>query len=214
MPGHFITFRFPEFMWQNMYNTNTFCVIAFFFVCSSTENTKVFSWKMVLEYKIKFCCCISNLQGCKIFAFIFGSLHFILYSFFGYILVKYGLIGLIGMIIITLFLIVDILLYFGSVKYKKWMLVIWLIFSTIRTLVFVFMIQLHVLFSVFVGISIWSWLTVYGGIKEIPLNKIHDKYKPEVKVIQNEYLSMCHHQDSRQIQPSNSITPDQNGDWT
>ena len=173
---------------------------------------------MVLEYKLKFCCCISNLQACKVIAVLFGSLHFIMYSFFGYILVEYGPIGLIGMITITLYLIADILLYFGSVKNKKWMLVPWLILATIRTLVFLFMVQLHVFIGVFAVLSIWSWLTVYGGIKEIPLNKIHDKYKLDeelssVKVIQNEYLSMCH-QDSRQIQPSTiiSIIPDQNGD--
>ena len=173
---------------------------------------------MVLEYKLKFCCCISNLQACKVIALLFGSLHFIMYSFFGYILVEYGPIGLIGMIITTLYLIADILLYFGSVKNKKWMLVPWLILATIRTLVFLFMVQLHVFIGVFAGLSIWSCLTLYGGIKEIPLNKIHDKYKLDeelssVKVIQNEYLSMCH-QDSRQIQPSTiiSIIPDQNGD--
>ena len=144
---------------------------------------------MVLEYKRKFCCCISNLQASKIIALIFASLHSIMYFFCMYLFItSFGsrtyasvtlTLGLIGMIIISIFNFADILLYIGCKRNKKWMLFTWLVLATIRTLIFLFTIQIHGFMAIITFLSLWSWITVYGAIKEIPLNKIHEKYKLE-----------------------------------
>ena len=61
------------------------------------------------------------------------------------------------------------------------MLGAWLTFATLRTIIFVFMIQIRFPYGlipmIMTGISTWTLLVVYGGIKEIPSNRIQDKYK-------------------------------------
>ena len=139
-----------------------------------------------------YCCCISNLQACKIIAitnFILHSLILlaVLYTFVTSIWNTEpigrvaAILSSIIFIIVSISMVCDALLYFGSKNSKKWMLGAWLTFATLRTIIFVFMIQIRLPYGlipmIMTGISTWTCIVVYGGIKEIPSNRIQDKYK-------------------------------------